>query len=93
MTSAEFKALHPEFETASDARVSANIAAAELETPADVWGVKRDEGIRWLTAHKLSLGPSGMNARKISPAQLAHTVYWHEREKLLRQVAGGPRVY
>jgi len=93
MTLAEFRILQPEFHTAPDETVEANLAAAELETPADVWGDKRDQGIRYLTAHMLAVGPSGMNARKKAPLEAhGNTMYWHRRQRLLRQVAGGAYV-
>lgn len=89
MTPAEFKILQPEFSTAPDTTVQGCLDAAERRTPVSKWGEYQADGIRWLTAHLLSLGPMGMNARKALVD--GTTVYDMERQRLVRMIGGGPR--
>lgn len=85
MTAAEFKALFPEFDGASNTLVESRIAWAEARTPADVWGADyRDQGIAFLTAHFLALLPQAKALRKGETP--GATMYLTERQRLARIV-------
>jgi hypothetical protein len=66
VTRTQFLVQFPEFTNAVAAQVDAFLAAAELEVDRDVWDAKADQGVMYLTAHKLALSPYG-NAAKMVP--------------------------
>jgi hypothetical protein len=66
--------------------VSGMLTAAALELDGAVWGNLLDEGIFWLTQHKLSQTLTGMAARQDEDGPSS---YWTEFERLQTQVACG----
>jgi len=95
MTAAEFIAVRGEFATvyANDpARISAALAAAEIQTDADSFGASRTEAVMWLAAHILAADPLGRDARIIGKKAIpieAGTLYLQERERLAALYACG----
>jgi hypothetical protein len=86
-----FPGLKGDGSAAWDATLTAVIAAAERETPADIWGDLQDEGVLHLAAHKLAgPNPHGVNAKLAST--FGSSTYLKERERLEVIVAAGPRV-
>lgn len=63
MTYATFVNIHREFEHAPSELVEAALASATLLCTAGVWGDKRGDGIRFLAAHMLTIGPGGFGLR------------------------------
>lgn len=85
---ATFLTLYPEFTRTPTAIVDAELAAASLRTPADVWGDLEDHGHGLLTAHLLCLRPEGREMR----LEGAGSIYMEARRTLNRIVASGFRV-
>lgn len=76
-----FIELNPEFADASVAQVSAELAAAAVLYTQDVWGALWDQGVRFLTAHRLALSPWGQAARLV--AKDGSTTYETHLKKLI----------
>lgn len=90
MTNAEFRIAYPNFaKTVSvpDAVLDPALADAARMTDAATWGALYDKAHGLLTAHILSMGPSGREAR--FKAIDSRTVYLVERERLEVLVAAG----
>ncbi len=93
VTVASLRADRPEFAPTDDAVVQAAITAAANEVDDAVFGVKTDEAVSLLAAHKLSISPFGQQARLAPKAQggglHGSTIYGVEYDALTRQCAGG----
>jgi hypothetical protein len=85
LTLEQFRARAPEWSTAKDARVNAALAAAETRTDPDVFGDRTDDAHFFLTAHLLSVSPTGKAARL--KGEGFGTLYLSERERLEREAA------
>ena len=87
MTLADFRALFPEFDTASDALVTAKLTEAESNT-SDTWQSDslREEFIGLRTAHALNTSPSGRNAR-IDPRSGVKSPYYERMRAIMRSHA------
>ena len=84
---AGFLTRFPEFQRVPVPQISAHLGDATLEVNPDLFGVKVDVAIYYLTAHKLATSPWGMTARLVDP-ELA-TVYRTHFDNLLAQSAPG----
>lgn len=93
-TLAAFIVQFPEFANTTSALVQAHLDAAALEVPSRIWGTKTDQGIYYLTAHKLASSPFGNDARlaAVGTRGDATTIYLPEFRRLQRQVSSGFRV-
>lgn len=90
VTRASFLAEYPEFDGADVAIVDAKIAAAQLRTPARIWGDLEDEGVSLLTAHMLAMSPYARELKLLNDA--GETIYGKRRAELERTVSSGFRV-
>jgi hypothetical protein len=86
---ATFKAEFEMFDTTADSVVQSKLDEALICTPERIWGSKQDLGIKYLTAHLLSMDPQGMAARKRNEEV---TVYSLRRRLLEKTVSSGFRV-
>ncbi len=96
-TATTFKARYSTFSPKADALVTAVLAEAVLEVDARLFGDTTDMAVGLLTAHKLSLDPSGGAARLDAKTILAmkgqphaSSTYGIEFDALVRKKAGGP---
>lgn len=92
---ASFVAEFPEFGAADfTAVVTARLATALLQTPADVWGDLQDDGIKWLAADLVSRSPAGRQLRLVNGGGGGQdgSIYSAERRRLEGIVASGFRV-
>jgi len=88
---ASFLRRFPEFESAkSSGMVEEAILEAGRNVDSGVFGDKTDDGIRWMTAHLLAIGPFGQNARMVSKD--GSTTYEKRYWKLVASVTPGFRV-
>lgn len=95
VTVASFRARFPEFgssDVTPDAVIQTCLDEAEDRTPEDIWGtgVKRDAGVRYLTAHLLAMSPQGRQLKLSTPD--GNSAYLPERRRLQGEVASGFRV-
>jgi hypothetical protein len=88
-TLGEFRALHPEFDAASDVSVQAALDEAELDTPEDIWEERQFAGARWLAADLLAQMP---NAKELRLQKTGTTFYRDRRNDLAVLVHTGPLV-
>lgn len=79
-----------EFEGVDEPYIQRFLNAAISEVDPVVWGDKADEGILYLTAHKMALSPAGKAARLVAPDQAS--TYEKEFRRLVKIVASGYRV-
>ena len=87
---ADFLARFPEFEPAGVLMINATIVEAVRNVDPTVWGNKTDDGVRWKTAHLLSISPFGQQARMVSKD--GSTTYGKHFVMLMRSVTPGFRV-
>lgn len=90
VTVESFRQAFDEFRTTDQQSIEAKLELAKLNVNAGVWGAKRDAGVLYLTAHYISLAPSGQNA-KLKPADMALTTYGETYKAMLRSVTFGIR--
>jgi hypothetical protein len=91
VTYASFIAEFPEFDGAGyEAVVTARLVTAALQTPEDVWGNLRDDGIKWLTADLVARSPQGRELRLVNREN--DSIYSVERRRLEGIVSSGYRV-
>ena len=90
VTVESFRQQFDEFRTTDQQSIESKLAIAKQNVNASVWGNKLDSGVLYLTAHYLSLAPSGQNA-KLKPAEMAITTYGQTYKTLLRTVTFGIR--
>lgn len=91
-TAETFRIRHPEFADTDLDQVDACLAAAALEIDADVFGDRTNEVHGLLTAHKLQMGPLGMNARLTLKDGSQSTVYWPQYMQIVMANTAGFRV-
>lgn len=89
VTVESFRDTFSEYRSTDDAEIQAKLTIAQARV-GDVWGVKADAGVLYLTAHLLALAPAGQNA-KLKPENAAKTVYGTEYKTMLREVTFGLR--
>lgn len=93
VTLADFRTAHPEFSAAPDALVERCLGEAHDRVPENVWGPKRDAGIRYLAAHLITITPGGLDMRVGYGGQdKIGDLYDREFRRLKRSVAHGFRV-
>lgn len=68
-----FLIAHPEFVSAGDAMLTAQLALAEVMTSADSFGDQRDRAVMLLLADTLACSPWGRDARMIAEDQRTST--------------------
>ncbi len=90
ITAADFKKRFRSLKTAHDDNINAVIIAAELEISQPVWTDLYTEGVLNLAAHKLTIDPAGMKARKKD--QTGQGVYLAEYNRLMALVGIGVSV-
>ena len=91
VTYASFIVEFPEFARADyETVVTARLATATLQTPDDVWGTLRDDGIKWLAADLIARSPQGRELRLVNREN--DSIYSVERRRLEGIVASGFRV-
>ena len=96
-TATTFKTRYPTFAPKADALVTAVLAEAAAELDERLFGALYDTVVGLLTAHKLSIDPSGAAARTDAKAIVAmkgqphaSSTYGIELDALIRKRAGGP---
>lgn len=62
VTPSSIKLLFPELEDVPDERVELFIEMAERRVSREAWGVRADDGVRYLTAHLLTQSAKGAKA-------------------------------
>ena len=85
----------PEFRPTSVTLIAAHLADALAQIDSGIWGTKADIAQGYLTAHHLTLSPTGQNARMIVQNKTGGqptTVYFFHYKNLQRQVGSGFRV-
>ena len=97
LTADGFRLRFPEFSRTPVALIDAKLAEAELEVSSTIWGTKADLGVGYLTAHLLSMAPTGQHARLVprnakATRRDALTTYERQYKRLLRMVSSGFRV-
>ncbi len=86
VTLAKFRNAFDEFRSTDDGAIEAKLVLARLEVNAGVWGGRADSGVMHMTAHLLSLAPSGQNARlKVT----GRTPYLMQYNRMKRAVTSG----
>lgn len=90
MTPADFRARFPAFSRASDPLISDRLDTAERRTPVAIWGALQEDGVKYLTAHLLTLEPEARDLAK--GERPGESVYLRERQILERIVSSGHRV-
>ena len=80
----------PEFQGVPTPQIQFHMNGATAQVDPAFWGGKTDDGIYFLTAHRLALSPWGMNARLAEPDKA--TTYWQHYDALRAQVAPGVAV-
>lgn len=90
LSTSVFKTRFPHFADVDDTLVQAKLDEAEQEIDETVWDTKAETGHGYLTAHKLSLEPSGRDARLKKDE--ARSTYSVEFDRLARMVGGSYRV-
>lgn len=91
MLLADFRSEFDEFAALSDAKVQARLDEAARQTPASVWGAKRDDGIKWLAAHLCVLDPACRDLRD-DKDKSGQSRYLARRKALESVVASGWRI-
>lgn len=96
-TATTFKARYSTFSPKADALVTAVLAEAAAELDERLFGALYDHVVGLLTAHKLSVDPSGAAARLDAKTVLAmkgqphaSSTYGIELDALIRKRCGGP---
>jgi len=84
---AYFKINYPEFRETKDSLVQAKINSATKRIAAPTWGDRANDGVMLLTAHLLSLSPSGEHARLKKEDDM--TIYSAELQRMRRAVTMG----
>lgn len=90
VTARQFVLEFPEFADAPESLIEAKLAAAKRRINSDVWGTLEDDGVRYLTAHLLSVHPAGESARKAR--RDGETEYYHEYRRIMLIVTPRGRV-
>jgi len=86
---ANFQARFPEFASTDTGLITLVLAEASAQIETSVWSTRRDEGIKYLTAHLLAISPMGEPARL--GADKMETIYGKHFERLMKQVTFGLR--
>lgn len=81
MTYQRFITLQPEFADTDVAQVNAELTAAAIEVSLVEWGDLADDGVRYITAHRLALSPFGQAARLV--AKDGSTTYFTHYKRLV----------
>lgn len=87
LTVDQFISRYPSFVRVESATIGLKLAEAEVQVHAGTWGDQVDEGIGLLVAHKLSIDPTGQNARLES--DMAETTYGRRYMEIREQVTFG----
>ena len=87
MTSAELRAIAPEFAKAPEAAVAEAVAQATAYVNAALFGTDTEMAIRLRACHTLALGPYGQQARLISKD--GTTTYQKQFDDLLATATAG----
>lgn len=88
VTLSSFRVGYPEFEFADDSLINVKIVEAQNALDERVFGIRYDEAVSLMTAHKLAMAPGGMNARLVSDK--GETTYNVQLQQIIRGSAGGP---
>ena len=92
VTVEEFIAHFPEFDECEVPFLQSYLDDANARIDRSVWGEpKGDIGQKYLTAHMLALSPFGQQARLVAKGASTST-YEKHYTRLMREVAGGPRI-
>lgn len=88
-----FVAQFPEFGKVPDTFIGAHMRACIMQVSTETWGDLAEQGVFYLTAHRMALSPFG-NAGRVNaaPGNDQRTTYLVHYNHLLRQVAIGFRV-
>lgn len=94
MSLSRFRTRFPEMKNAPDQLISLALATAANSVHESVWGDDRDEGLDYLAAHNIALGPGGYGVRTESKGSgWSSTVYGQRFASLMRKVTlRAPRV-
>lgn len=104
MNIATFRAAYPEFRAVSDAQLQAALDVAAGQLPQDSlttlrapWYGYADTAHGLLTAHAVTLSPSGQHARLVPPRGAGadwagQTTYYARFEQLRTEVTAGERI-
>ena len=90
VTVQSFRNEFSEFRKVDQAEIQAKLDFAQSSISQSVWRHLYDQGVMYLTAHKLALAPAGQNT-KLKPENAAKTVYWVEFVRLRNIVTHGIR--
>lgn len=92
LTRSEFRTLYPEFSKATDAVVDAKLAEAEGRLSTSFWSDLFDHAHGLLTAHLITVSPSGRHARLDPKKSGFLSTYEREFKSLLAGKYCGPVV-
>ena len=91
MNLAAFRIQYPEFRSAADAFVQVFLDSADLQLHATYWGTYRDQAHGLLTAHLISMSPSGQQARL--QTDKGNTTYKQRLDAMRDEITFADRVF